>query len=196
MFRSVLSVNKLGKMLVLLLFLFVAAATAAKEENVLMTEVFEIVVSPPLFNWTFEGNPDQYVYQPSLLNYPDLPSWINYVFSERHHCGFLYGVPPPENGKKVQLGVVALNRRNYETRHEQLTIHISEKLNPAKYEVHMKIDNLNVQDMFDIQKMDDLKDIFRKNLWKESQNDIYVTLLVSAVKLGARKPLNPQEAEG
>jgi Sarcoglycan alpha/epsilon len=38
---------------------------------------------------------DQYEYRPSQINSPDLPPWINYVYSPRHQLGFLYGVPPP-----------------------------------------------------------------------------------------------------
>ena len=172
------------------------SAAFAKDENVLMTDVFEILVNPPMFNWTYEGKPDQFVYQPSLLNAPDLPSWINYIFSREHHCGFLFGVPPNENNAKIQLEVIALNRKNYETRHEHINIHVSEKLNPAKYQVHIKIDNLDVDNMFEVERMESLKDIFRKVLWKDSQSDLYVTFLSSAITLGARKPLNPSEGEG
>lgn len=136
------------------------------------------------------------MYQPSLLNAPDLPSWINYVYSDKYHSGFLYGVPPNKHNAKIPLEIVALNRKDYSTRREVLTIHVTEKLNPAKYEVHMKIDNLNVEDMFDVETMERLKDVFRKQLWKDSQSDLYLTFLASAVQLGARKPLNPEEGEG
>lgn len=34
---------------------FLLSAAFALEKNVLMTEVFEIVIDPPLFNWTYEG---------------------------------------------------------------------------------------------------------------------------------------------
>lgn len=89
-----------------------------------------------------------------------------------------------------------MNRKNYITRHETIVIHVTEKLNPARHEVHMKIDNLNVEDMFDVETMERLKDVFRKQLWKDSEDDLYLTFLVSAVKLGARKPLDPKEGEG
>ncbi|GLV44362.1 Sarcoglycan alpha [Carabus blaptoides fortunei] len=160
-----------------------------------MTEVFAIPIEPALFNWTFEVANDQFVYQPSLLNAPDLPSWVNYVYSDRHHTGFLYGVPPNEH-REVKIDIIALNRFNYETRRYILPIQVTEKLNPAQREVQMKIDNLNVQDMFDVERMERLKDIFRKKLWRDSQNDLYVTFLASAVKLGARLPLKPNEGEG
>lgn len=97
---------------------------------------------------------------------------------------------------KVTLEIVALNRKNYETRRHVLPIVITEKLNPARYEVQLKIDNLNVEDMFEVERMDRLKDVFRKRLWKESDNDLYVTFLASAIELGARLPPNPDEGEG
>lgn len=171
------------------------AFTNAKDANVLMTEVFAISLKPPMFNWTYEGIKDQFVYQASLLDAPDLPSWINYVYSEQHRSGFLYGVPPKVIDN-VPLEIVALNKKTYETRVEILNIIVSEKLNSARYEVHLKIDNLNVEDMFDVDRMESLKNVFRKELWKNSAFDLYVTLLNSAIELGARKPPNPREGEG
>jgi hypothetical protein len=46
----------------------------------------------------FVGVSDQFSYRPSLLNAPDLPPWIHYVYSDRHQTGFLYGVPPLQHG--------------------------------------------------------------------------------------------------
>lgn len=42
------------------------------------------------------GHTDQFSYQPSLLNAPDLPSWIHYTYSKKDHHGFLYGVAPKD----------------------------------------------------------------------------------------------------
>lgn len=69
-------------------------------------------------------------------------------------------------------------------------------VDPAKHEVQMKIDNLNVEDMFDSYRLNRLLDVFRCELWHESENDLYVTFLASAVHLGARHPLRPNEGEG
>lgn len=60
----------------------------------------------------------------------------------------------------------------------------------------MKVDNLNVEDMFDSYRLNRLLDIFRCELWRESEGDLYVTFLASAVHLGARHPLRPNEGEG
>ncbi|XP_031771213.1 epsilon-sarcoglycan isoform X3 [Apis florea] len=137
---------------------------------------------------------DQFSYQPSLLNAPDLPSWIHYTYSKRDHHGFLYGVAP-KNQKYFQLEIVGLNKYTYETRYKVLDMNVLEKENLTKYEVHLKIDNLNVEDMFNRNRTDELVDIFRKRLWKDAV-DLYVTFLASAVELGARLPLKPSEGEG
>lgn len=198
--------------MILILFALIVNLSLINSENVLMTEVFEIEINPPMFNWTYEGkisihifnlltqyisgDNDQFVYQPSLLNNPDLPTWVNYIYSNHHHAGFLYGVPPNINNEEVLLEIIALNRKNYETRRIVLPIHITEKLSPAKYEVRLKIDNLNVEDMFDTDRINRLLDVFRKRLWKHSRADLYITFLASAIKFGARLPLNPSEGEG
>lgn len=150
----------------------------------------------PMYSLPFvSGIPNQFVYQPSLKDAPDLPSWINYQYSEKRGSGYLYGVPPSDLSF-IQLEIVALNRKNYETRVRTLPIHITEKLNPARNEVQLKIDNVNVEDMFDADRMERMKDIFRKALWKNSQDDLYITFLESAVRMGARLPANPSEGEG
>ncbi|XP_031351991.1 epsilon-sarcoglycan isoform X1 [Photinus pyralis] len=182
----------MNKFCVLILSLF----TLAIAHNITKTEVFVIHVNPTLFNWTYEENPDQFVYQPSLMHSPDLPSWINYYYSNRHHTGYLYGVPPDNLHTDVHIEIVGLNRQNYETRHHILTIHINEKPYPAKSEVHLKIDNLNVEDMFDHERVERLKNVFRRSLWRESGKDMHMTFLASAVQLGARLPPNPDEGEG
>lgn len=79
---------------------------------------------------------------------------MHYVYSHRHHAGFLYGVPPNENNKEVKIEIVALNRKDYETKRIILPVQITEKLTPSKHEVQMKIDNLNVEDMFDVERME------------------------------------------
>lgn len=60
----------------------------------------------------------------------------------------------------------------------------------------MKIDKLNVEDMFRDFRYNTLLNIFKHELWKESANDLYVTFIASAVQLGARLPLLPDEGEG
>ncbi|XP_068978172.1 epsilon-sarcoglycan isoform X2 [Bombus flavifrons] len=166
----------------------------ANAESILMTEVFVIPIRPETFDWSGDARSDQFSYQPSLLNAPDLPSWIHYTYSKRDHHGFLYGVAPKDR-KYFQLEIVGLNKHTYETRYKVLDMNVLEKENLTKYEVHLKIDNLNVEDMFDRNRTEELLDIFRKRLWKNAM-DLYVTFLASAVELGARLPLKPSEGEG
>ncbi|XP_043247899.1 alpha-sarcoglycan isoform X1 [Colletes gigas] len=171
------------------------AMTFASAESILTTEVFVIPIRPETFDWSSgDGRSDQFSYQPSLLNAPDLPSWIHYTYSKRDHRGFLYGVAPKDQ-KYFQLEIVGLNKHTYETRHKVLDMNVLEKENLTKFEVHLKIDNLNVEDMFDRNRTERLLDIFRKKLWKDAR-DLYVTFLASAIELGARLPLKPSEGEG
>jgi alpha-sarcoglycan len=62
--------------------------------------------------------------------------------------------------------------------------------------VQLKIHNLNVEDLFEPHRQNRLLDIFKQNLWTESAGDLHVTMLASAVLLGARLPLRPTEGEG
>jgi hypothetical protein len=59
---------------------------------------------------SFTAVSDQFSYRPSLLNAPDLPPWIHYVYSDRHQTGFLYGVPPQQHG---DLEVIVLFMFDY-----------------------------------------------------------------------------------
>lgn len=59
------------------------------------------------------------------------------------------------------MEIVGLNKHTYETRYKVLDMNVLEKENLTKYEVHLKIDNLNVEDMFDRNRTEVLLDIFR-----------------------------------
>lgn len=109
--------------------------------------------------------------------------------------GYLYGVPP-NVANKVPLEIIGLNRQTYETKNYRINITIIEKSNPAKYEIQLKIDNLNVEDMFDVERMERLKEVIKKYLWKNSEANLYMTYLASAIDLGARLPLDPTKGEG
>ena len=95
-----------------------------------------------------------------MLNAPDLPPWIHYTYSKRHKRGFLYGAAP-KNQLDFQLEIVGLNKHTYDTSYKVLDMNVREKENFTKYEVQMKIDNLNVEDTFDSPKMEKLMNVFR-----------------------------------
>ncbi|XP_043268170.1 epsilon-sarcoglycan isoform X2 [Venturia canescens] len=176
---------------VLLLGLFTAFASS---EIIQVSEVFVIPVGPDLFDWSVDSKRAEYSYQASLLNAPDLPSWIHYTYSKRHRQGFLYGVAP-KGQQDFQLEIVGLNKQTYETAYKVLDMSVRDRENITKYEVQVKIDNLNVEDAFDRRRLERLLDVFRNVLWVEAK-DIYLTFLASAVEFGARLPLDPEEPEG
>lgn len=61
---------------------------------------------PAMTNFVYNYNiyhVTEVTYQPSLLDMPDLPSWLHYSYSPTVHTGFIYGTPPPGIGDfKVQ----------------------------------------------------------------------------------------------
>ncbi|XP_005187767.1 epsilon-sarcoglycan isoform X2 [Musca domestica] len=159
-------------------------------------ELYTFKIEPSMFNWTHQVINEQFRYTPSLKSYPDLPSWMRYMYSHEHHAGFLYGTPPGRlAGKKITLEIVALNKQNYETRTAQLDITIASKFH-APNVVQMKIDNLNWVHLMDPGRVENLRNIFRKDLWPESESDLSLVFMESAVNMGGRLPLRPQQHEG
>lgn len=88
-----------------------------------------------------------------------------------------------------------MNRKNYETRKAILTLKVVVK-HPASNLIQMKIDNLNWVHMMDPGRVENLKNIFRKDLWTESANDIHIVFMESAIKMGARVPVKPHQHDG
>ena len=69
-------------------------------------ELFTYKIEPQLFNWTNEVVNEQFSYRVALRGYPDLPSWMRYMYSSEHHAGFLYGTPVDSYaGKTFQLDI-------------------------------------------------------------------------------------------
>uniref|UniRef100_A0A182P9Z3 Dystroglycan-type cadherin-like domain-containing protein n=1 Tax=Anopheles epiroticus TaxID=199890 RepID=A0A182P9Z3_9DIPT len=165
-------------------------------DDVSVSELFSLRIEPRMFNWTYEGLSEQFLFRSSLEGYPDLPSWVRYMYSPEYHSGFLYGTPPLRNADtRVPIEIIALNRMTYETKRLILILAVHRK-QPAKHVIQMKIDNLNWVHMMDPGRIENLKNIFRNDLWPESRSDLHVIFMDSAVKLGARLPLRPQQREG
>ncbi|XP_016967481.1 epsilon-sarcoglycan isoform X1 [Drosophila biarmipes] len=159
-------------------------------------ELFTYKIEPQLFNWTHQVISQQFRYRPSLKSYPDLPSWMRYMYSHEYHAGFLYGTPPESAaGKDLSLDVVALNRQNYETRHVVVSMFVAHKF-PTPNVVQMKINNLNWVHLMDPGRVENLRNIFRNDLWPNSKEDLSVVFMESAVNMGGRLPLRPQQREG
>ncbi|XP_037792366.1 alpha-sarcoglycan-like [Penaeus monodon] len=131
-------------------------------------------------------------YRPSLLNMPDLPSWLHY--SPAHHSGFVYGVPP-EGISQFQLEVVQRDKSTYNTSHRVYNVDVLEQ--PRKpYEVRFKITNWNVEEMLVHKGWEKLMSVLTEDLWEESAADLNVTYLTSATQKGDRLPARPDEREG
>ncbi|XP_050553795.1 uncharacterized protein LOC118270253 isoform X1 [Spodoptera frugiperda] len=173
-----------------------APGLSAHLHHAVETEMFAIPISPNLFNWTYQEFDQQYRFHAAMLGKPELPAWLHYIYSGRHHSGFIFGTPPRGSRGSLQIEVIGLNRQDYETRRVLLTLDIQLKEKMARHEVELKIDNLNVEDLLDEHKMTRLKDILRTKLWTESSGDLYATFLSSAIDLGARLPLKPSDGEG
>ncbi|XP_073996227.1 sarcoglycan alpha isoform X3 [Rhodnius prolixus] len=182
-------------MFALAIFWLVGWSTEVFAVEVQTTKLFVLPINPRLFNWTSDDiSVHGFWYRGSMLNSPDLPSWMNYIYSVRYNSGYIYGVPPAKQ-QDITIELIGMNKKNYETRRIVKNINITEKQEPAKYEIQMKIDNLNIDDLFDGQKLQMLMNVFKEVLWSDA-DDLYATFLDSAIKLGARLPLKPQEGEG
>ncbi|XP_008206068.1 alpha-sarcoglycan [Nasonia vitripennis] len=173
--------------------LCLAAVGTANDIPINSLQLFAISVVPKYFNWTSDEGRNDYDYEASLVNSPDLPPWIHYTYSKRTHRGYLYGVAPKDQ-KNFTLEIVALNKKTYETRTKVLEVVVSENESISKYQVQLKV-NWNVEDMFDHNRTETLDEIFRKQIWKNA-TDLQLTFLAPAVELGARYPLKPGEEVG
>nr|XP_014087406.1 epsilon-sarcoglycan isoform X2 [Bactrocera oleae]XP_036214657.1 epsilon-sarcoglycan isoform X2 [Bactrocera oleae] len=182
--------------IVVLMLLLACCHTTAGMEQAAVGELFSYKIEPLLFNWTHQVISEQFRYRVSLKGYADLPSWLRYKYSHEYHAGFLYGTPTDRLADKtVHLDIVALNKQNYETRAVMLSIFVAQKL-PSLNIIQMKIDNLNWVHLMDPGRVENLRNIFRKDLWPESENDLCIVFMESAVNMGGRLPLRPQQREG
>ncbi|XP_042893930.1 alpha-sarcoglycan-like isoform X2 [Penaeus japonicus] len=133
-------------------------------------------------------------YRPSLLNMPDLPSWLHYSYSPANHAGFVYGVPP-DGISEFQLEVVERDKGTYNTSHRVYNVDVLEQ--PRKpYEVRFKVTNMNVEEMLVGRGWEKLMSVMTEDLWEESAADLNVTYLASATQKGDRLPARPDEREG
>lgn len=182
----------------MIVFCFTVARIDAitKLKRATVDEWYSTKIEPKLFNWT-ALYPDQFEYRISIKDRPDLPSWLRYMYSSEHGAGFLYGTPPDRvSNREIKLDAVALDQTTFETRHIVLSLTINHGIKYQKNTVQMKIDNLDWIEMMDPGRMEDLLSIYRNILWPESKNDLHVSLMESAVEMGGRKPLKPQQREG
>lgn len=94
------------------------------------------------------------------------------------------------------MDLVTVNKHNYHIQSHILSLYIARKTTYAVNTVQMKIDNLNWVHLTDPGRVENLKNIFRHDLWPESKNDLHISFMESATKMGGRVPLQPQQREG
>jgi len=91
--------------------------------------------------------------------------------------------------------VIVTDRHKFETGLLDVDINVEEAVE-ENFEVNLKINNLNIEDIFDWQRMERLKKVFQDNLWQEAHQDLRLTYADSVPQLGGRKPLNPSLKDG
>lgn len=70
-----------------------------------VNEWFSKQIVPSMFNLTLEQS-DQLEFEFSLRGYPNLPSWIQFMYSTEYNAGYLYGTPPDKvAGHEVKLTI-------------------------------------------------------------------------------------------
>ncbi|XP_067126574.1 epsilon-sarcoglycan isoform X1 [Centruroides vittatus] len=160
------------------------------------TEAFFLPISKSWFEPLNSATDADIEYQASLLDMPDLPKWMHCRHPNGSDIAFLYGAPEEAGG--VQIEIIALNRNKYETYRKVISFIVEKKKKEARHEVELKFSNLNVEDMFEGERLQQLIKIFENSLWRKShQSDvIYVTMIASAIDVGGRFPVNPREKEG
>lgn len=95
---------------ILLLITLSNGDTLASLGRVNVNEWFSIKIEPKMFNLTLE-QPNQFEYRFSLKNYPDLPSWLRFMYSTEYNSGFLYGTPPEKlGGHEVSLNLMIVTK--------------------------------------------------------------------------------------
>lgn len=127
---------------------------------------------------------------------PNLPSWMNFQFSKERNLGYIYGSPTSDYANKMfDIEIIGLNKQNYETRRIIVPFEIISKPAPAN-KIEMKITNLNWVHLTDLGRVENLKGIFTNDLWPDSAADLNIIFMESAIRLGSRVPLKPQNREG
>lgn len=66
----------------------------------------------------------------------------------------------------------------------------------AKHEIYLRINNVNIEDMLDVNRQKALIEIFETYFWPESRGKLYITCLVAAEDIGFRLPVNPNDTAG
>lgn len=121
---------------------------------------------------------------------------MNFQFSKERQFGYLYGSASEKYAnRRIDIEIVSLNKQDYETRRIVIPMEIIAKAAPLN-RIEMNITNLNWVHMTDLGRVKNLKGIFTDELWPESEKDLSIIFMESAIKFGARLPLKPNNREG
>lgn len=186
-------------LLLVLLTIVIGCCECSVSHKLHVGVLFTTKIDHSLFNWTSNGNSDQFTFRSSLTGYPDLPSFLRYMYSEERRVGYLYGAPSEKfSNQEMEIEIIALNKQTFETRVQKMKLSIEKRRkNVVNNVLQMKIDNQDwVNFLMDPGRIEDLKNIFRNDLWPESEKDLNVVFLDAAVNLGGRLPASPQLKEG
>ena len=77
-----------------------------------------------------------------------------------------------------------------------VTVNVQRSHQHQNFGVRLKIDNLNLEDVFDKQRTDRILNLFRSRFWENASEDPHLTFVDSAINLGGRRPLKPTNKDG
>ena len=159
--------------------------------------VFVFLITPQHFNMTSTTSTTSssgvLTYRASQRGHPSLPAWVSLHHLQAQQAGLLYGVPPSQG--QTSLEVLATNTDTFVTSKMVVSLHTQTRAN-NRYQVRLKIDNLNIEDVFDETRKGRLLSLFKTRFWPEAAGDIHLSFAESAIKVGGRRPLKPSSKDG
>ena len=91
---------------------------------------------------------------------------------------------------------MATNRETFDTATIAVNINVARDREERSFHVRLKIDNLNIEDVFDKRRSDRLLNLFRSRFWEAASDDLQLTFADSALNQGGRRPLQPSAKDG
>ena len=153
--------------------------------------VFVFLITPQHFN--FSSSSGGLTYRASQRGHPSLPAWVSLHHLQPLQAGLLYGVPPDQG--QTSLEVLATDTDTFVTSKLVVSLHTQTRAD-NRYQVTLKIDNLNIEDVFDETRKGRLLSLFKTRFWPEAADDIHLSFADSAIKVGGRRPLKPSSKDG
>ncbi|XP_054168579.1 alpha-sarcoglycan-like [Oppia nitens] len=162
--------------------------------NIYTTQAFFVQITSDTFYKAIAPG-DSIEYIASIAGMPDLPVWMHSRHPNSTGRAYLYGSPALNDDGDIDIEVIALNQYNYDITKDFMKFRVIKREKTAKFEVELKFVNYNLDNMFENNRFDDVLQIFKDKLWKDSQ-DVYITKIAAPLDVGQRLPLDPREKEG